>query len=329
MSDSVTLEGKEYVLSKKAAELSGYAQDYIGQLARGGFIEAKRIGGLWYVSMQSLQSYKTNSESRARTIPPPATDKSAESVISFDGTEYVSAAKAAEITGYNSDYVGQLARANTIPSQQVGNRWYVDRARIVAHKQEKDALLAAVQAQSVGIAKKITTSLSQDENSTTQSVTRLRYVEDKKELIPDVKKDITETKPQSDELRDAEIRRSRTWDVDDDRKRLDLRTKTRPIETRPRPVEVPAEEQRVTTKAKKKVATVKFTFNYLHTILFGVLVALFVGFAGLKLLHRAVTSNVQPASTSAPAARQMSPYENFVASVERVMSPEISFYRSL
>jgi hypothetical protein len=35
----------------------------------------------------------------------------------------------------------------------VGGRWYVDRDAILSHKEEKDALLAAVQAESVGIAR--------------------------------------------------------------------------------------------------------------------------------------------------------------------------------
>lgn len=73
------------------------------------------------------------------------------SALSFEGKEYVSASRAAKITGYNQDYVGQLARGGKIPSKQIGNRWYVDSAALVQHKAEKDALLAAVQADSVGI----------------------------------------------------------------------------------------------------------------------------------------------------------------------------------
>ena len=34
MSDEMQIEGKPYISSKRASELSGYAQDYIGQLAR-------------------------------------------------------------------------------------------------------------------------------------------------------------------------------------------------------------------------------------------------------------------------------------------------------
>ena len=153
MSDQLTVAGKEYVSSKRASELSGYAQDYIGQLARNAQIDAQRIGGLWYVDMDSLLGHKKKADEYVPQIPERGQHSYLESVVSFEGKEYVSATRAAAITGYHADYVGQLARAGTISSRQVGNRWYVDRERILAHKQEKDSLLAAVQAESVGIAR--------------------------------------------------------------------------------------------------------------------------------------------------------------------------------
>lgn len=152
MTDELSIEGKQYISSKRAADLSGYAQDYVGQLARKGLIDAQRIGGLWYVFMDSLLSYKAKAETYVPQ-PPQAVFKneSPDTLISFDGKDYVSAARAAEITGYHQDYVGQLARGGKILSRQVGNRWYVDREGILAHKEEKDDLLGAVQADSVGI----------------------------------------------------------------------------------------------------------------------------------------------------------------------------------
>ena len=46
MAEEVVLEGREYISSKRASEITQYSQDYIGQLARGGVIDAKRVGGL-------------------------------------------------------------------------------------------------------------------------------------------------------------------------------------------------------------------------------------------------------------------------------------------
>lgn len=151
MSDDLLISGKTYVPSKSAAIQTGYAQDYIGQLARSGQIDAQRVGGLWYVHLESLTGYQTKS---AEVKPQPPTVQPAhdpESVVSFDGKDYVSASRAAKITGYNQDYIGQLARSGKILSRQIGNRWYVERSGLVNHKTEKDSLLAAVQSESVGL----------------------------------------------------------------------------------------------------------------------------------------------------------------------------------
>lgn len=151
MSDQISLQGKEYISSKRASELSGYSQDYIGQLSRAGQIEAQRIGGLWYVSMESLQNYKIIAETYKPQPPLRKKEAEPDTLVTFDGKDYVSASRAAKLTGYHQDYVGQLARLSTVLSRQVGNRWYVEREGILAHKKEKDALLAEVQADSVGL----------------------------------------------------------------------------------------------------------------------------------------------------------------------------------
>jgi len=153
MSDEIVIDSEQYISSKRASELSGYAQDYVGQLARGGQLNARRIGGLWYIGRTSLDQHKERADSYKPVPPAYNQDTEQQSLLSFDGKTYVSAPYAAKLTGYTADYVGQLARAGTILSRQVGNRWYVDRQSITAHKRSKDALLAAVQAESVGIKK--------------------------------------------------------------------------------------------------------------------------------------------------------------------------------
>jgi len=143
-------DGKPFVPSKIAAETTGYTQDYIGQLARSASILAHRVGGLWYINLEDLLQHKENSEAY---VPPPPKGivSSGGSVVSFDGKEYISSKRAAQMTGYAQDYVGQLARSGKIGSRQVAGRWYVEKDELRSHKQEKDALLAAVQAQAVGV----------------------------------------------------------------------------------------------------------------------------------------------------------------------------------
>ncbi|MSU73967.1 DNA-binding protein [Candidatus Kaiserbacteria bacterium] len=187
MSDAMWLEGKEYISSKRASELSGYAQDYIGQLARKGIIAAQRVGGLWFISMASLTEYKSHAEAYVPQQPERKETHDPDSLISFDGKDHISASRAAKITGYHPDYVGQLARSGTIISRQVGNRWYIDREGILAHKQEKDGLLGAVQAQSVGISRGDASILSSEDAHGSHyngPGPFLTYTRDDRDLIP-------------------------------------------------------------------------------------------------------------------------------------------------
>ena len=193
MVGDISLDGKQYISSKRASDLSDYSQDYIGQLARGGYIDAKRVGGMWYISMDSLTSYKDSAETAKsfaeKVASPVSPANEVESLISFDGKDYISAARASQLTGYNSDYVGQLARGGKILSRQVGNRWYVEQDGILAHKQEKDALFAAVQSESVGI---YTTAPTHNRataiNFRPKQESLLEYTRDDRDLLPKLKK---------------------------------------------------------------------------------------------------------------------------------------------
>ncbi|PIR83524.1 hypothetical protein COU18_03845 [Candidatus Kaiserbacteria bacterium CG10_big_fil_rev_8_21_14_0_10_51_14] len=203
MADEIVIEGVEYVSSKRASELSGYAQDYIGQLARRSYIDARRVGGLWHVSMVSLQEYEEAaaiSKSRPSVREQPS---GSDSLISFDGKDYISATRAAELTGYHQDYVGQLARAGTILSRQVGNRWYVDREALLAHKAEKDRLLAAVQAQSVGLRTSASGFGNTSEVRNPPTDEYLTYTKDTGDLIPPLR---TENEPLGESFEEGEFR---------------------------------------------------------------------------------------------------------------------------
>jgi len=67
--DELTISGKKYISSKRAAEISGYAKDYIGQLARAQKIKATRVGRTWYVLEEALLGHKNeNSSSISESI---------------------------------------------------------------------------------------------------------------------------------------------------------------------------------------------------------------------------------------------------------------------
>ena len=60
--DEMILNGKNHVSSKRAAEITGYAKDYIGQLCREGRIEARLVGRSWYVDEESLRRHRFGTE---------------------------------------------------------------------------------------------------------------------------------------------------------------------------------------------------------------------------------------------------------------------------
>lgn len=56
--DEVTIGDKTYISSKRAAELTGYAKDYVGQLCREGHVDAKMVGRGWYVYEPSIMRHR-------------------------------------------------------------------------------------------------------------------------------------------------------------------------------------------------------------------------------------------------------------------------------
>jgi hypothetical protein len=56
--DEITLDDKTYVSSKRAAKITGYAKDYVGQLCREGRVEARLVGRNWYVLESSIREHR-------------------------------------------------------------------------------------------------------------------------------------------------------------------------------------------------------------------------------------------------------------------------------
>lgn len=74
MADFFVIEGQNYISSKRASELTGYAKDYIGQLCRMGKIDAKLIGRNWFVSESSLKAHKSGGEEVQEETPTDANE---------------------------------------------------------------------------------------------------------------------------------------------------------------------------------------------------------------------------------------------------------------
>ncbi|HUQ30378.1 MAG TPA: helix-turn-helix domain-containing protein [Candidatus Paceibacterota bacterium] len=60
--NEIVIDDKKYISSKQAAELTGYAKDYVGQLCREGRVPARLIGRSWYVLASAIQDHKFGTE---------------------------------------------------------------------------------------------------------------------------------------------------------------------------------------------------------------------------------------------------------------------------
>jgi len=321
MSTDIILDESKYISSKRASEMTGYAQDYIGQLSRGSLIDARRIGGLWYVSMDSLLAYKNKSEEVKPKVSVDHTNAfpDADSFVHLDGKEYISASRASKITGYNQDYVGQLARGGKIVSRQIGNRWYVEKNALLAHKQEKDALLAAVQVQSVGIANKpILESRPQSLGMGDQLLT---YTTDEGDLIPAIER---EDSP------DDEI------SLEDHQYMVPIRVVERSYSTQPL-----SPQRSVTThtnKAQKADFAVKSGKKRVlyPVVALTVILVLSIGMVGLNEVSVYTSTGTSKTgllsissrlASSSLVANAASGFESFISAVERVVTKELVYQR--
>jgi hypothetical protein len=66
MEDDIIMDGKTYLTASEAARLTGYTNDYIGQLCRAGKVEGKIVGRTRYVCRESLETYDEKSKASVR-----------------------------------------------------------------------------------------------------------------------------------------------------------------------------------------------------------------------------------------------------------------------
>ncbi|MDP2704990.1 MAG: hypothetical protein Q8O71_01165, partial [bacterium] len=59
MADDLLIRGEKYISARRAAEITGYERDYIGQLCRLGKIDCTFVGRGWFVSEKSILKHKS------------------------------------------------------------------------------------------------------------------------------------------------------------------------------------------------------------------------------------------------------------------------------
>ncbi len=190
-----------YVSSSRAAMITGYNRDYIGQLCRMSTIECKRVAGEWRVYLPSILAHKK----RFGIVNIPNSDNlnnvsGTVSVSELHGTKgemadiiddkFIPSQLASKLTGYSQDYIGQLARSGAVKAKKVGRKWFVDENSLIEHKRRNDELLASVQAESVGVKRNFTHKNQDDDNNVQINKTRsnallkVKYMKDDGCLFP-------------------------------------------------------------------------------------------------------------------------------------------------
>ncbi len=136
MNSELLFEGKKYISSKRASQLSGYNQDYIGQLIRDSKIEARRVGRHWFVSLESLENQfeKIKGKSLPKSKKDVGGEKAQESnPLYLEGKKFISSLEASAFSGYSRDYIGQLVREEKLEGKLVGRLWFISLPSLEKH----------------------------------------------------------------------------------------------------------------------------------------------------------------------------------------------------
>ncbi len=206
-------QNTNYITSSRAAQLSGYSQDYVGQLCRGASIECKRVSGEWHVSLSSLLSYKKRFSPERGIVNAGQTvsssinegDNTHQNTIEGPDGTYISSSDAAKRTGYSQDYIGQLARSGAVTAKKIGRKWFIEQNALEQHKAHNDKLLAAVQADSAGIQPvsntEITIKTHPVSTATNRSIPVVTYKHDDGSLVPEAITDHSSSDTHEPEIR--------------------------------------------------------------------------------------------------------------------------------
>ena len=62
MKDSIIIDGKEYISSRRASEMTKYSNDYVGQLCRMKKVESRKVGRIWFIEKESLLVHQRDAE---------------------------------------------------------------------------------------------------------------------------------------------------------------------------------------------------------------------------------------------------------------------------
>ncbi|MBU3968829.1 hypothetical protein KJ991_01290, partial [Patescibacteria group bacterium] len=123
MKDEIFIKGRKYITTKSASELTGYTSDYVEQLSRAGKIKTMMIGHTRYVDEKDILNYGDSGG------------------ILIEDKKYISTKRASELTGYASDYIGQLSRGGAIKSSLIGKTKFVEEIEILEYAKKSGKMI--------------------------------------------------------------------------------------------------------------------------------------------------------------------------------------------
>lgn len=95
--DEILIEEKRYISSKRAAKVTGYAKDYIGQLCREGRVPARLVGRNWYVLETAIHDHRFGQQDHAPAGSVEETEPAAQAPQSAWESPRYEASPAAEV----------------------------------------------------------------------------------------------------------------------------------------------------------------------------------------------------------------------------------------
>lgn len=139
--DEITIGDKKYVSSKRAATITGYAKDYVGQLCREGRVEARLVGRNWYVLESAIREHRFGSEKEPEDAQ--ASEESQDTqpspVSDWEKPRYV-AETPALVPGFAPKEAAEKPRPPVIADMQSAwNEWFEEKRPQAAYPTTEEA----------------------------------------------------------------------------------------------------------------------------------------------------------------------------------------------
>ena len=143
--DELTIGDKMYISSKRAAKITGYAKDYVGQLCREGRVEARLVGRSWYVLETAIREHRFGGGAgKSEPIASLETDAEPSTAI-WEAPRYVSEPEVSLMPVFPSVKPPETAVAvtETTPAvsmmQDAWKEWFEARERALPQNEEEKA----------------------------------------------------------------------------------------------------------------------------------------------------------------------------------------------